>query len=159
MSTITVGIDGSPGSMTALRWALDEARHRGSTIRAVHAWQLPYHQGYLSHLALERLSQPLIDVAHETLNAALADVSLDTEGITITPVVAEGPSARVLIDAAADADLLVVGSRGYGGFRGLMLGSVSQQCAQGAMCPVVIVPTTGRRSGPAVDDQAWNTKE
>lgn len=140
MSTITVGIDGSPGSLAALRWAIEDARRRGSTIRAVNAWQLPYHQGYLGHLALEGLHEPLADAAHQTLSAALADASMNTEGINITPVVAEGPPARVLINAATDADLLVVGSRGHGGFRGLMLGSVSQQCAQGATCPVVIVP-------------------
>ncbi|WP_131822963.1 universal stress protein, partial [Mycobacteroides chelonae] len=53
MSTIAVGVDGSAGSLAALRWALAEARRRGSTVRAVHAWQLPYHQGYIGHLALE----------------------------------------------------------------------------------------------------------
>ncbi|WP_131823019.1 universal stress protein, partial [Mycobacteroides chelonae] len=78
--------------------------------------------------------------ANHTLNAALTDASIDNTGVGITPVVEEGAPARVLIDAAADAELLVVGSRGRGSFAGLLLGSVSQRCAQGATCPVVIVP-------------------
>ena len=135
VSTIVVGVDGSAGSQVVLQWALEEARRRGSAVRAVHAWQLPYHQGYIGHLALERLHEPLAEAARQTLiSAALAGDSIDVRGVNVTPVAREGPPARVLIDAAADADLLVVGSRGHGGFAGLLLGSVSQQCAQGGMC-------------------------
>jgi len=124
-----------------LRWAFAEARLRGSAVRVVYAWQLPYHQGYIGHVALESVHQPLAEAARQTLEAVLSDTSIDTTGIDITPVVEEGPSARVLIDAANDAELLVVGTRGRGGFQGLLLGSVSQQCAQGSPCPVVIVPS------------------
>ncbi|KLO44676.1 hypothetical protein ABW17_08295 [Mycobacterium nebraskense] len=154
MSTVAVGIDGSAGSLAALRWALAEARLRGSAVRVVHAWQLPYHQGYIGHLALEGLRGPLDEAAHQTLDAALADETIDTTGVDITPIVEEGAPARVLIEAAADAELLVVGSRGFGGFRGLLLGSVSQQCAQGATCPVVIVrPTRPGNESAGEDDR------
>lgn len=153
VSTIAVGVDGSPGSLGALRWAVAEARHHGSVVRAVHAWQLPYHQGYVGHLALGHLREPLIEAARQTLHAALADPCIETAGVEIMPVVEEGSAARVLIAAGADAGLLVVGSRGYGGFRGLLLGSVSQQCAQGAPCPLVIVPGE-RRGADAADGGA-----
>lgn len=141
MSIITVGIDGSPGSLKALRWAIEEARLRGSDLTAIHAWQLPYHQGYLGHLALERLREPLEAAGNRTLDAALTDDTINTEGVSITGSVIHGSPAQVLLEAAAGAALLVVGSRGHGGFTGLMLGSVGQQCAQGATCPVVIVPS------------------
>jgi nucleotide-binding universal stress UspA family protein len=90
-----------------------------------------------------------VEAARQTLDAALADASIDTTGIDITPAVEQGAPTRGLIDAAASAELLVVGSRGLGGFRGLLLGSVGQQCAQGATCPVVIVPPTRPESGEA----------
>ncbi|MEV2226033.1 universal stress protein [Nocardia vinacea] len=100
-------------------------------------------------MALESFHEPLVEAARQTVDAALADASIDTSGIDITPTVEQGAPARVLIDTAANAELLVVGSRGLGGFRGLLLGSVSQQCAQGATCPVVIVPPTRSEGGEA----------
>ncbi|MEV6325621.1 universal stress protein [Nocardia sp. NPDC051787] len=139
MRTIVVGVDGSPPSQEALRWALAEARCHGSTVRAVHAWSLPYHQGEIGHMAVERLGEPLHQEAERTLETALRAAMSGGDGVPIERLVVESPSARALIDAAADADLLVVGSRGRGGFTGLMLGSTSQQCAQHGPCPVVIV--------------------
>src|SRR5690606_20853392 len=65
--------------------------------------------------------------------------SVDTRGVVVNQIVQEGPAARCLLDSAKGADLLVVGSRGRGGFTGLLLGSVSQQCAHHAPCPLVIV--------------------
>ena len=146
MSTIVVGIDGSPASLAALNWALNEARCHGSTVRAVHAWQLPYHQGEIGHLAVQSLHEPLTQTAHQTLDAALRHASMDANSPRVERVVAEGPPARVLIEESSRADLLVVGSRGRGGFAGLLLGSVGQQCAQGARCPIVIV-----HAAPAAD--------
>jgi nucleotide-binding universal stress UspA family protein len=139
MSTIVVGVDGSNGARTALDFALHEARRRGAGVRVVAAWQLPavaYAGGYGpgdSELYGE-LEQEARD------NATHALEQMHAGGLEITTVVREGNAAHVLLAEAADADLLVVGSRGLGGFRGLLLGSVSQQCAHHTPCPLVIVP-------------------
>lgn len=137
MSLIVVGVDGSPSSQEALRWATREARLRGAGIRAVHAWEFPYHDGEIARLAGETIHEPLVRAANQLLDTALRDADLN--GITVERVVTEGPAARALLQEAEGAELLVVGCRGHGGFAGLLLGSVSQQCAQHAGCPVVIV--------------------
>ena len=140
MTTIVVGIDDSPGAAAALRWAVDEARLREATLRVVHAWDWPYegHLGTLADEILERktfaeaAAKVLATMVQEVLGDQSADIALEEH-------VAEGSAAHVLLEAAAEADLLVVGSRGRGGFQGLLLGSVSQQCAHHARSPVVIV--------------------
>ena len=81
----------------------------------------------------------LVQMAESALDATLQEVAPDTDGVLVERRVVEGPAATVLVDESRQADLLVVGSRGYGGFAGLLLGSVSQQCAHHAACPVVIV--------------------
>ena len=139
MSTIVVGVDGSAGARVALEFALHEARLRGADLRVVAAWEIPaiaYAGGYGP--GDEKLFAELEHEARDNAARALADV--DADGVKLTTVVREGGSAHVLLEEAADADLLVVGSRGLGGFRGLLLGSVSQQCAHHAPCPLVIVP-------------------
>jgi nucleotide-binding universal stress UspA family protein len=78
--------------------------------------------------------------ARSTLLALLADEGISAEApIPVSTLVAEGNAARALLDASEDADLLVVGSRGHGGFTGVLVGSVSQQCVNHAKCPVVVV--------------------
>jgi nucleotide-binding universal stress UspA family protein len=77
--------------------------------------------------------------AEEVLREAVERVRGDHPAITVQTAVVEGPPARVLVEMSADADLLVVGSRGLGGFSGLLLGSVSQQCTHRARCPVTVV--------------------
>ncbi len=139
MALIVVGVDGSDASKEALRWALDEAELRTATLRAVHAWTYPpiFGEAYVLPEVLGPSS--LQDQARQRLDDVVAEVAGTTPRAYIEPVVREGPAAQVLIDAAGDADLLVVGSRGHGGFAGLLLGSVSQQCAQHAPCAVTIV--------------------
>ena len=139
MRTIVVGIDGSRASDSALRWAVNEARCHGATLHAVCAWSLPYHKGEIGHLAGEAMREPFFHDARRRLEAAIDVATSDGNGVSIERHVVEAPAARALIEAAADADLLVVGSRGRGGFAGLLLGSVSQQCVQHAQCPVVVV--------------------
>lgn len=138
MAEIVVGIDGSDESAEALRWALDEARLRKATVRAVHAWRdaytLPPGYGPPEDFDFAALSYE----ATQFLSTFVAGVVGDSSDVTIEEITTEGPAASVLVEAAAGADLLVVGSRGHGGFVGLLLGSVSQQCAQHAPCPVVI---------------------
>ena len=138
MATIVVGIDGSPASAKALRWAVEEARLRGAAVRAVYAWSFPFRDGEIAHLAAEAAHDPLEQEAKRLAeNAVRMAVGGDVDAIE--RVVTEKPAVQALTEAARDADLLVVGSRGRGGFAGLLLGSVSHQCAQHAPCPVVIV--------------------
>ncbi|HET7128851.1 MAG TPA: universal stress protein [Gaiellaceae bacterium] len=141
MSVIVVGVDHSPGAKAALVFANQEARLRGATIRAVHAWQY----GYIGSIGPEGRVPPvgadldeLRTAAEAALNASVREALPDTE-VEIELHAIQGAAAGVLVEASRDADLLVVGSRGHGGFVGLLLGSVSQQCAHHAECPVVIV--------------------
>jgi nucleotide-binding universal stress UspA family protein len=134
---IVVGVDGSRHAELALRWALDEARRRGARLQVVHSWQYPV-------VPVTGFSAPVIEIegieeaARATLDGCVD--AEDTSGIEVERILVMGPPAHGLLEAAAGADLLVVGSRGRGGFKGLLLGSVSQQCATHASCPVVIVP-------------------
>ena len=94
----------------------------------------------LTYIAPEILDRRVIEeAADKTLGEAVAEVAGENPLAYVERVVTEGPAAQALVEAAEDADLLVVGSRGHGGFTGLLLGSVSQQCAHHAPCAVVIV--------------------
>lgn len=131
---IVVGVDGSPHSIAALRWSLDQAASRGGSVTAVLAWQVPFVSipGAFDRAELEQgYREFLIRTVSEV---APAQVPLDT-------VLAEGDPAQSLVTAAADAaaDLLVLGIRGRSPIAGLMMGSVSQACAASASCPVVLV--------------------
>lgn len=132
-----VGVDGSEASVRALRWAVEEARIRNARVRAVHAWSYPHVSTY--HQAVRALSAPLAEEAEATLDRAVREGAAGAAGVEIEQVVVEGPAAAALVDASSDASLLVVGSRGLGGFSGLLLGSVSHQAASHASCAVVIV--------------------
>jgi nucleotide-binding universal stress UspA family protein len=138
MSTIVVGVDGSPGGRDALDFAVEEARLRGADVRVIAAWDIPgavYAGGY--GLGDPELCSRLEQAARDNIAHALEDV--DVDGVEIRTAIREGNPAQVLVDEAVEADLLVVGSRGLGGFRSLLLGSVGQQCAHHAPCPLVIV--------------------
>jgi nucleotide-binding universal stress UspA family protein len=137
VKTIVVGVDGSAEAKEALGWALGEARLRGAALRVVHAWQFPATAGFAAAYDGELLNA-LRDDAEALVDRLLAEVGVP-DSVKVEKAVVEGSAAQVLVEAAADADLLVVGSRGHGGFAGLLLGSVSQQCAHHASCPVVIV--------------------
>ncbi len=138
MGTIVVGVDGSPGGLAALRFALEEARLRKASVTAVFAWSIPFVADVPSGLLPELLSDFRAD-AERLLEEAIAEAG-DPGGVEIAQLLVDAPAGRALLEAARGADLLVVGSRGRGGFTGLLLGSVSQQCTQHATCPVVIVP-------------------
>ena len=146
-SSIVVGVDGSRGSSEALRWAIAEARLRNAPLRAVHAWTyarplIPSLVGY--PYSVESVDSTVDDrrqAAEEMLERATSELA-EAHGIEIERIIAEGSAGRALIEAVGADDLLVVGSRGHGGFTSLLLGSVSQQCAQHASCPVVIVRGT-----------------
>jgi nucleotide-binding universal stress UspA family protein len=138
---IVVGVDHSEGAKAALRFALAEAELRRASLRLVHAWQLSYvAAGFVpgAYHGSEEIDD-LRAAAQESLETTLRDVSPSSPQVDVELDAVEGPAAEVLVDESRDAELLVVGSRGLGGFSGLLLGSVSQQCAHHAACPVVIV--------------------
>jgi nucleotide-binding universal stress UspA family protein len=142
MSVIVVGVDHSAGAKAALRFAREEAELRQATRRAVHTWQY----GYIGVTGLEGRIPAVGAELHEFRDAAVAalDATLreaipDVGDVEVERRVVEGAPAAVLVEESRGADLLVVGSRGHGGFAQLLLGSVSQQCAHHAECPVVIV--------------------
>jgi nucleotide-binding universal stress UspA family protein len=148
MGVIVVGVDHSEGAKAALRFALAEATLRRATLRAVHAWQF----GYIGAPGMEG-AYPVIgadlsevhNAAEAALEATIAEVASDAGNVEIERRVVEGAPGAVLVEESRDAELLVVGSRGHGGFAGLLLGSVSQQCAHHATCPVVIIPREWER--------------
>ena len=139
---ILVGIDGSESSRDALAWALAEARVRDVPVRVLAAWHYapvayawpaivpPVDPGLAGSLR-----QHAIDAVTTTVDA----LREEARGVEVSHDVVEGSPGNVLVEAAGEAELLVVGSRGHGAVTGLLLGSVSQHCAQHAPCPVVIV--------------------
>jgi nucleotide-binding universal stress UspA family protein len=155
---IVVGVDGSPGSDAALRWALAEAKLRGVPLRAVNAYELPQlpvggplvgAPGVFASGATEEDLEPLrsaaVTQAERIIEDALERMGPATDRIETESAAVEGPAAETLIAAARDAELLVVGSRGHGGFVGLLLGSVSQKVVHHQPCPVVILPPPEER--------------
>jgi nucleotide-binding universal stress UspA family protein len=141
---IVAGVDGSPSSLSALRWAVRQARLTGATVDAVITWHYPVSEGgYGSSVIGTGKAFDFREAAEKVLADAISTVgdpgSDPGGGIPVRARVIEGNAAQVLIDASAGADLLVVGSRGHGGFTEALLGSVGQHCVQHAHCPVVVV--------------------
>lgn len=142
MQRIVVGIDGSQGARRALEWAITEATLRDAHLVVIHAWLEPAAVAVGSVITAGGVEPEVFeDTAWRILTDLVAEV--DTSGLPqgMESHVVAGGAARALLDAAQDADLIVVGSRGLGGFTGLLLGSVSQQVAHHATCPVAIVPS------------------
>ncbi|MDP4335120.1 universal stress protein [Curtobacterium sp. A7_M15] len=134
--TVVVGVDGSPESGHALRFAVTLARGLGLRVRTITTWQWPE--------ALNREEPPFDHWSPEQDALSTASSALDAaedlidDDVEVTSELVEGRPAGVLLDASRDAALLVLGNRGLGGFRGLLVGSVTQECAQHASCPVVV---------------------
>lgn len=135
---VLVGLDGSPGSRAALKWADEYANGMGGSLLVVSAWEEQWGtEGGLAYNAeFDRIESTNL------ATAALTDVLGADRASEVRFHVSHGNTAKVLIDASTDADLLVVGSRGHGGFAGALLGSVSRQVAGHAHCPVVVVHFT-----------------
>jgi len=133
---IVVGVDGSDGSILALRWAARQAEFTGVTLEVIVTWQYPtfygWAPGYPDDLDLAGLAQ-------QALNGALDEVFGPDRPARLWTRVIEGHAAQVLVEASAGADLLVVGSRGYGGLADAVLGSVSTFCVQHAHGPVTVI--------------------
>jgi nucleotide-binding universal stress UspA family protein len=143
MDRILVGVDASDSSVKALRYAADEARRHGAKLEVVHVFGppaqvtafpvTPERGTDVKDLEQERAA------ANERLGQWLEEVDVDLSGIDVEWTVVAAPrTAGALIDRSADADLVVVGSRGRGGFKGLVLGSVSEQVVRHAQAPVLV---------------------
>ncbi len=136
MGRIVVGLDSSAESARALKWALDEARLRGAELHLVHAYPTPELVALPAVVTLPS-DDELRAAAGEVIDEQLAKVG-GSEEVTLRTTVRSGGAAAVLCEVAEGADLLVVGARGLGGFRGLLLGSVTHQVVAHAPCPVVV---------------------
>lgn len=137
MKRIIVGVDGSESAGDALRWAVGQAKLTGATVEAVYAWD----PGVVASLGMPPMLdwQPLREAAQARPREIVEETIGGDSGVRIVTKTVMGHAAAVLVDRSAKADLLVVGSRGLGGLKGMVLGSVGHHCAAHAHCPVVIV--------------------
>ena len=133
---IVVGVDGSEESREALRWALRYAEMTGACVDVVHAWHIADERAWLQSMPPPALPT---DVAHKALEAMVSDLVRPGSSLAVSSEIREGHAVRVLVDASKEASMLVVGSRGFYGLDGVLIGSVSAQCAAHAPCTVVVV--------------------
>lgn len=134
---IVVGVDGSEGARRAMAWAAEEAARWDADVIAVQAWEFtPLVVATEAPIDLDDLRRETDELLDQQVRAAFGDREARVERRVV-----EDLPARAVLDAAGDgADLIVVGSRGRGGLKGLLLGSVSQKVVSHAPCPVVVVP-------------------
>jgi nucleotide-binding universal stress UspA family protein len=137
---VVVGVDGSEPSKQALRWAQFIAASSNSSLEVVAAWQ-PYSDYAWMGLGFATMPtewKPAEDT-EKLITATIDEVFGEQRPVGLQLSVREGHAAQVLLDASEGAQMLVVGSRGHGGFAGLLLGSVSTACAEHATCPVLVL--------------------
>jgi nucleotide-binding universal stress UspA family protein len=139
---IVVGVDGSEGSKNALRWAARLAAATGARIDAVTAWELTSLYGWSALSAVPALYSPQPEI-EKSLNETVDEVFGANRPIDMRVRAFEGPAVKTLLAVSKGAVMLVVGSRGRGGFAGLLLGSVSAKVAEHASCPVLVVHGSG----------------
>ncbi|MCX4963527.1 universal stress protein [Streptomyces sp. NBC_00654] len=138
MGRIVVGVDGSDSSIKALRWAVRQAELTGDSVEAVNSWEYPATSWASMMPGMPEDFDPQA-LATVSLNEALEE-SLGAEGAAgVSKIVVIGNPAQALLDRAKGANLLVVGARGYSGFKATLLGSVSLHVTQHAPCPVTVV--------------------
>jgi nucleotide-binding universal stress UspA family protein len=137
---IVVGVDGSPSSRTALRWAVRQANLTNGTVDAVMAWEIPIVlQSYAMAPIYVEQDDGFEENVKKTIEAVISEEVEPADSQRVRSLAINGHPAQVLLDIAAGADLLVVGSRGHGKFAEALLGSVSQNCVHHASCPVLIM--------------------
>lgn len=146
-TAVVVGVDGSEPSLAALDWAIAEAADRQARLRVVHTYTWPMYREEFDALPHGPEEGGLRTAAVEILANAVRRVRTTAPEVPVDSVLLTGPASRRLLAEAADADLLVVGSRGHGGFAGLLLGSVSGQVGTHALCPVVVVRSSTGDAG------------
>lgn len=145
---VVVGVDGSASAHEALRYAAAVARWQNWTLHIVNAWHVNYPLSPYGGIELAEITAAAADVAATTVRDAEKEVLGDGCDLDIRRSIEEGLPAHTLIEASEGADLLVVGSRGRGGFSSLALGSVGQACVHHAHCPVLIVRPKMRKATP-----------
>ena len=136
---VVVGTDGSEASFEAVKWAAQEAIAHGSSLEVIHAWTVPAISDPMAMMPIQLPVEEFIKQAEAVSEHALR-VARDAGATDVKSVVARGSAAEHLITASKAALMVVVGTRGHGGFVGLLRGSVAQQVATHASCPVVVVP-------------------
>jgi len=137
---IVVGVDGSESSKAALAWAVDQAELTDADVEAVIAWQYPIAFAGAGYAPIGSLMDTDFEgTAERVLSAAISETVDAACPVKVSATARQGNPAQILLEAAKNADLLVVGSRGHGGFTEALLGSVSQHCVHHAACPVVII--------------------
>src|SRR5215207_9711063 len=134
---VVVGVDGSPAAREAVKFAVRDAALRGAELVAVMSVEAPEHRWIDPYAVREHPAAGYLEQAEDTLRRILAEVG--TTGVPVHTVVSTEFAPAELILRSAGAELLVVGSRGRGGFRGMVMGSVSLQCVLHAHCPVTVV--------------------
>ena len=143
-SWIVVGTDGSDHAATAVRWAAEEAVRRGAALEVIHAWLPPYPvlptDLYADHEPMQRAAEAFVNATVERLRQDVPEL------VEVRGSARMDRPAPALLCAAMGAELLVVGSRGRGGFAALVLGSVSERCLIHAPCPVAVVPASAGTS-------------
>ncbi|MFT4296800.1 MAG: universal stress protein [Micropruina sp.] len=158
---LVVGVDGSQSSRAALQWAYDVALAQNAELTALMTWRqvTPPPAGSASTYNPEFDDADQASIAEKELLSILREELGEDPGVLVRPRVVAGRAAKELIDASHDADLLVVGSRGIGGFAGMLLGSVSQHVAAHAACTVVVVRTPGSNQGHPATDEALSDSD
>jgi nucleotide-binding universal stress UspA family protein len=154
MEKIVVGIDGSDASKAALRWAVEDARARGAEVVALHAYEVVVAVTDAVPTApvdLFALTAETHDDAQQFVTKVVDEVVGKSVSVDVAPIAVEDSPAKALLDAARDADLLVVGSHGHG-LSSLFLGSVGLECAQHAACPVVIFRGSAQDERPTASN-------
>lgn len=137
--TVVVGVDGSKTSSKAVDFAFEQAEALGAEVVAVHAWTSPYLTYENGRSMLEFDDEQVQESCRLLVSESVAGAVLDHPDVPWTTKLISGQAARALLLTAESADLVVVGSRGRGGFTGLLLGSISQNVLHHAHCPVAIV--------------------
>jgi nucleotide-binding universal stress UspA family protein len=148
-TAVVVGVDGSAPSRAALRWAAVEAGHRGAPLRVVHAYRPPWLVEEIA--AGHRLDTAALANAEKVLADAVEDARAAVPGTEVTGTTVCSHPVPLLMENAGPGSLIVVGSRGYGGFGHVLLGSTGLQLATHATCPVVVVRgATDRDNSPVI---------
>jgi nucleotide-binding universal stress UspA family protein len=155
---VVVGVDGSAGSLTALRFAFDEAARQGTGLLVVAAFELPDLWWASYGVPVSNTVDDVRSHVEQTVRSAVAETLKDQvdapDAPTLEVVARAGNAAEVLLSASDGSPLLVVGNRGLGGFKRMLLGSVSLQCVQHATCPVTVVHSSEERRSTQTADLA-----